>query len=455
MSCTVRQEPLGLLVLWRRIVFSRAGLALTACLFFAAPLWAQEPYGPVRVRIQQNQDQVSILASYLELKLEGRESLNPLQREEGASQGGGSQQLQLRRGSEPGQWLVRRLKPGGYESLELRGPWLELQAARISDSRSGEPLPEHLWLWPNPRGGIDIVAHLDVDSYLAGVLPSEMPVSWPLEALKAQAVAARSYALSVVEERRGQPFHLEASVKDQVYSLARLRKLSSAGEMKVLQVLEATRGQYLVDAQKDVLRAFYHADCGGHTEEARHVWGAGHRGAGTTLDSHCPSSPMAQWQVKIDRSEVEQRLGQYFARPMNARSFEHLEVGETSESGRVTWINVHYPERNNLLARQSISSQEFRRIFGFDRVRSTRFKWSWTEPSQIQLRGQGHGHGVGLCQWGARTLARRGLSAQEILAHYYPRAQLRTRLGGPWAVWGQAISADHAQQNSQSKKGDG
>ncbi len=391
----------------------------------------------VKVRLRRQVDELTLSAVGLSISASGGELGLALQN---------SEQLTFGLGAEPQQWWVRRISAEGLRQMEVRAEWLELSALTVR--LGAEPLPQKLRLWPNPRGGIDVIAHLDLDSYLAGVLPSEMPASWPRQALKAQAVAARSYMLSVMGERLGQHFHLESTVEDQVYSLAQQLNTEPELQSRLAQVLKATRGEVLADIQGDVLRAFYHADCGGHTEEARLVWGRGPRGgayprgAGTTSDPYCPSSPLAQWRVRIARQELEQKLGAYFARPPEQRRFVDLVAAETTGSGRVSWINVLYPDQGRL---HSISSQELRRLLGFGRVRSTRMTWQWVQSQesgegtgtgagagagagavaeQLEIQGRGHGHGVGLCQWGARALAERGLGYRDILRHYYPQATL-------------------------------
>ena len=94
-----------------------------------------------------------------------------------------------------------------------------------------------------------LIAELKLDRYLEGVLPSEMPGVWPIEALKAQVVASRSYTLNLMEEMKGSHFHLESTIHDQVYELYNYSGINQNIQRKIRQAIRETRDQRLLGRQ--------------------------------------------------------------------------------------------------------------------------------------------------------------------------------------------------------------
>lgn len=274
-----------------------------------------------------------------------------------------------------------------------------------------------------PKAGADVrtevVATLDLEEYLRGVLPAEMPKDWPLEALKAQAIASRTYALyrKRARERSGASHHVESTVMDQVY-----RSLDSdlgAAHENIQRAIRETEGMILVSTRDmtSPLAAYFHSDCGGHTEDARVVWGEA--SAGTAA---CPYSSQSEWKTEFTLSEIESRVSGRLKRAQSNSTLMGLEpLGRTS-SGRVENIRLVWSDGEEAL----MPAHMFRMALGHDRVRSTNFRFTTVGENRIQIIGQGSGHGVGLCQWGARHLALRGKSFREILKHYYPNSVLVT-----------------------------
>lgn len=310
-------------------------------------------------------------------------------------------------------WQVRLAEENG--TLQFKGRELEITGEMV---RLGvEPSPAALLLHADSRGDIDVVAELDLETYLAGVLPSEMPASWPLEALKAQLIASRSYTLDMLEKRKHWHYHVEASVHDQVFRMLEPGPSNKAVRDKVQKAIKETRGQYLSLKGGRALRAYYHADCGGQTENPKYVWGT-NISTGTVKDPSCPLSPHASWQVRLPRVRLRQIFSQYFSLK-GGPDFKSVLVAQRTPSGRVDSLQVLYDGRKPL----KISAQKFRELVGFSELKSTNFRFHWF-GKDMQIDGKGHGHGVGLCQYGARSLARRGMNYQDILKHYYPKARL-------------------------------
>ncbi|MBS1150200.1 MAG: SpoIID/LytB protein [Myxococcaceae bacterium] len=247
--------------------------------------------------------------------------------------------------------------------------------------------------------GVLLVNVLPLEDYLVGVLGSEMPRSFPPEALKAQAVAARTYALQKKLEQYGQPFHLGSSVISQVYGGLK------AEDPRTREAVEATRGLVLTyDLQP--IEAYFHSSCGGKTESGANALG---RDLPYLKPVSCPCGklPSSQWSMGISSDELKAALG---TRP-SAMKIE----GRTS-TGRAK--RIHFaPNR-------SLDAVTFRERLGYTRLKSLQFELEprgagWT------IHGHGFGHGAGLCQWGAKVLADQGKDFREIVAHYYPGTELQ------------------------------
>lgn len=299
--------------------------------------------------------------------------------------------------------------------IELRGDWLRSTL---------KPLPNEISLYgAQDTAEFDVIARLDLETYVAGVLPSEMPVKWPREALKAQAIAARTYALFKRAQRATATFDVEATVLDQIFSAATLDEERRA---RVAMAVGDTKGKIVVDKSGQPFATYFHSDCGGHTEEAQEVWGGrkpanslngeAEQNINTTVDASCPMSRAARWNTQISKELLSNRFN---APPTANRTVKALGIENLTKSGRIAQLRISWSDGSS----QTVSGQVFRERLGFSRVKSTNFSIK-SNKNGFELQGVGHGHGVGMCQWGARQLAKAGRNYREILSHYYPQAQL-------------------------------
>lgn len=248
------------------------------------------------------------------------------------------------------------------------------------------------------NGTYDLISLVEFHDYLAGVVSQEMPVSWPLEALKAQAVVARSFALARIKERKARYFHLDSNQADQVFSVTQ--------NIKARQAVFETDGVLLKTEDNKTLKAYYHADCGGHTVKASEVWGFNSYDSGTANDPWCALKSKNKWTYEVDREEFEIKLA------LNQES--------------VTQLRSFFISKKNQLIEfvsQRISVQKIRQVLGFSNVRSSIDSIEF-DGSKVKLSGQGYGHGVGLCQWGTLSQIRMGKNYLQVLKHYYPRAKI-------------------------------
>lgn len=329
-------------------------------------------------------------------------------------------------------WIVTD-RDRGTELARLKAKKFEIFGTNL---RVGvKSVPTFVQLAPSDlkARSIDVVAQLDLETYLAGVLPSEMPASWPLESLKAQAVAARTFALWRKSQRKNPAltFDVESDVMDQVFRQPQAGLLKTQRLSNVERALKETRSVILEDSRRRTFQAYFHADCGGQTEEASNVWGSGEK-MGTAKDGACPLNPRARWTTQISGVSLSQKLGALGASlrapaaatassssAFSKRRVTSIEILKTTASGRIDTLQVAFNAGDDVI----LSGHAFRMALGFDQIKSTQFAVSKTGGDFI-FKGIGYGHGVGLCQWGARELAKAGKSYQQILSHYYPKASL-------------------------------
>jgi len=260
----------------------------------------------------------------------------------------------------------------------------------------------------------EIISVFGFSNYLAGVVASEMPVSWPMEALKAQAVVARSFTVAKLNGKarvsfggekpgRGRYFDMESDVSDQMFSVTESQKA-------IMAVLD-TEGVLLEDGRGRALKAYYHSDCGGETVKARDVWGGGTEksaeaiDSGTARDPWCASRPTSRWSFEVDKSEFYKKLG--------------LREG-IAYTAKIDWAGRS--QFFSILG-ETFSVQKLRQTFGFSNLKSTPSEVVFGEKT-VRFTGQGFGHGAGLCQWGSRSQALSGISYRAIVSHYYPQAVL-------------------------------
>jgi stage II sporulation protein D len=249
------------------------------------------------------------------------------------------------------------------------------------------------------KGGLQTVNVLPLEDYLVGVLGSEMPKSFPDAALRAQAIAARTYALRKKLEALDQPYHLGSGVLSQVYT-------GLAGDdPRTRAAVEATAGVVLT-WQMAPIEAYFHASCGGRTESGLAALG---RDLPYLEPVSCPCGklPQSRWTLTVPRSELDAAVGKTSA----------VSVFSRSPSGRARRVRLS-PDR-------VVDAVQFREKVGYLKVKSLAFEVEEGRDGKVTFEGRGFGHGAGLCQWGAKVMAEQGKTAEEILWHYYPGAELQ------------------------------
>jgi stage II sporulation protein D len=258
------------------------------------------------------------------------------------------------------------------------------------------------------RGGrLLAVSHVPIDDYLCGVLPREMAPSWPPEALKAQAVAARTYALYHMLLRRSDAYDVLSTTSSQVYGGS--EKVYHA----VQSAVEATRGLVLAEGGRLALTLF-HANSGGMTESCENIWGGRLAYLISVEDPFSKNRPGDAWDKTLTAEEVTAACVQFGIVNGAVKEIEPL---ERSASGRVQKLKITTDREAFFL-----SGNSFRLIVGPGKIKGSNFEVR-KQQGQFIFNGRGYGHGAGMSQWGANVMAKQGYDYKAILALYYPGAR--------------------------------
>lgn len=256
--------------------------------------------------------------------------------------------------------------------------------------------------------GLTAVNYVDIEHYLYSVLGGEMPPSWPLEALKAQAVAARSYALYRREKTANKIYDVGDTTTWQVYQGVEDEYVSTQ------QAVNATAGQVLIHDGK-IIEAVFHSSSGGHTENVEDIWTAPlpYLRAVPDFDQ---KAPVYEWKKTFSGDTLSSLIS-------GIGNILSLTPERTTPRGRIITMKV-IGDRGEKV----VTGKELRKLLN---LKSTLFTITPesaedenSPPSSFQVVGRGFGHGLGLSQYGANALARRGYNYQQILLHYYSKTSL-------------------------------
>jgi stage II sporulation protein D len=262
----------------------------------------------------------------------------------------------------------------------------------------------------DPSGKILVVNTVELESYVKGVLYHEISHKWPMDAIKAQAVAVRTYALYQKEVMKNKNYDVTADTSSQVYGgfFAETNKTNRA--------VNFTKDEVLLYHNK-LFPAYFHATCGGITENAAELWKIDMEPLqGGRVCGFCQDSPHYFWKIQTDLNKIQEKLGSLYTLKS---PLKNIAVVERNASGRVRSLEF----KDALEKTQVIAAKDFRLAFGADQLRSTNFSILF-EGDRVIFAGKGWGHGVGLCQWGALGMSKQGLSYVQILEFYYPGARI-------------------------------
>lgn len=267
-----------------------------------------------------------------------------------------------------------------------------------------------------PQGRVTAINEVDLEAYLYGVIKPEIDPQWPAEAVKAQAVAARTLAVERLSASRAHPgaagYDLPATTDAQVYLGV------AAEDPAAAAAVDATRGRVVTYRGLPIFAA-YHSNSGGHTEDSENVWGTVYPYLRGVPDPYALGAPSAWWSARLPVSEVAARLRRG---GVEVPALSGVLPGRMTPWGRAITVRLLGGDGET----REINANRFRLLVGSEVVRSTMFTIS-RQGEDLEVAGRGAGHGVGLDQWGARALALVGFTSDQILKYYYTGVAIEQR----------------------------
>ncbi len=282
------------------------------------------------------------------------------------------------------------------KSSDLRGIW-------VGQKRFSGML--HLYILDSE---ILVVNVLGIEKYLSSVVGSEMPTKWPIEALKAQAIASRTYAL---KQKGNDLFDIDSTQKNQVYNGLESRTY------KTIRAVRSTRSLVLIYNNK-LINALFHSSSGGMTENSQDVWKNKYPYL-TSVEDFDQNNPKFRWQKKFSDKE----LTNLFPKIGGLENIEILNITSTGRVKNVVLFGVDgsYQMSGVDLRKKLGLNSNFMRFKFFDEELNDKFPMK----KGLIVFGQGSGHGVGMSQWGAKYMASKGQKAEAILKHFYRGVQIK------------------------------
>jgi stage II sporulation protein D len=294
------------------------------------------------------------------------------------------------------------------------------------------------------NNGFTMINILNLEEYLYGVVPSEIPPTWPEEALKAQAVAARTYTIQHMGRHEKNGFDVCSQQHCAVYT-------GLNGEHKnTNKAVDDTRAQILYGSNYKILNTFYSHCCGGHTQDVNEVWGLkkvaslGGVYDGKHQDWDFPLSPFYLEEfVRTLPDDYCKATGEgetsfRWIRYLDAESLRYY-LDKKGDVGRIMEIKPVRRAKGGALLKVYIKGDKGSETFGFDsmrnalgKIRSNVIKWEYIKDKngyikEMYIYGAGWGHGVGMCQRGLKGMAEANNGYESMLYHYFPGSYIKNK----------------------------
>jgi len=261
------------------------------------------------------------------------------------------------------------------------------------------------------KNKLTVINELGIENYLYGILPREVNPNWNAEALKAQAVVSRTYALRNMRRHMKDGFDLCTQTHCQVYGGV------ESEDLRTTLAVNNTRAEVLTFGGA-LAQTLFHASCGGHTENPDFVW-VWERKSPAYLsgrrDTFCSDSPHNAWKNLLSPSFIQKRLSKAGYTLGEIKNISA--TGGKDSSGRTKLLKIIHTGGT-----LTIPAPKFRLAVDPWLIKSVLFTGIVRYRDGYEFRGKGWGHGVGMCQWGAKSMADKSYNYREILHHYYPGA---------------------------------
>ncbi len=326
-----------------------------------------------------------------------------LKRKEGGETARGGEEQKGRRGEgETGR--------GGEEGTGRGGEGERGREGEGDKRRSGDSRSLRVKILSENR-----VVTVPLEDYVLGVLSVEAAVEDEIEALKAQAIVSRTYALKNLGRHASEGFDLCSNTHCQQYVS------ESRGSEKMRRAVIETTGEILRDASGQPADAYFHAACGGYTANFETLWGTpGPSYLRGVRDDYCATMSNHLWTDEIPAGQLAKALA---SDPLTdaGKKIDDVVVTKRDATGRAEIISIEGERR------RQVRGWDFKlivgRALGWNVLKSSRFSIN-RNGAMFIFRGSGFGHGLGLCQNGSHVMARRGARSEQILAKYFPGARI-------------------------------
>jgi stage II sporulation protein D len=328
-----------------------------------------------------------------------------------------------------------RLALSGPRGVRAEAPVLVVSAEEGTVRLNGREYRGHAVLRRDAKG-VTAVNVVGIEDYLGGVVGAELGTkdARDEQALRAQAIVARTFALKNLGRWNADGFDLYAGVADQVYAGV------AAEAEPVGRAVRSTRGE-VVTYQGGLIDAFFSSTCGGRTAQGTEVFRNAVRPYLRSIEdgpaggpAWCSGSPRFRWKERWSGEVVARTLRQTLPQAVqvperDVEPVRDIRVGATGPSGRVT--ELVFRLRSGEVRVDGPQARQVLRPAGAEPLRSAAFALATEHEggrvSALVIDGRGHGHGVGFCQWGAIGRGRAGQSAPEIVAAYFPGTTITRR----------------------------
>ncbi|MDR1259904.1 MAG: SpoIID/LytB domain-containing protein [Endomicrobium sp.] len=257
---------------------------------------------------------------------------------------------------------------------------------------------------------LNVINVLSIEDYIKGVLPKEIGSDWELEALKAQAVISRTYAISNLNKHLSQGFDLCSTTHCQVYGGAGVETDTCN------KALLLTQHEFLTYNRK-FANTVFHANCGGHTENPKYIWNW--KIVPPYLKGvkcyYCKNAPYTNWEKTLDESFIRKKL----LNNNNIGKIKNIKIIDKTNIGTAKKIEILHSNGKLIL-----NAYKFRLIVDAWQIKSHSFYSIKNYNNKFNFKGKGWGHKVGLCQWGAKFMAEKGKNYRDILYYFYPGTKI-------------------------------
>ena len=303
-------------------------------------------------------------------------------------------------------------------STDTQGENISIDVQNIEEQKDSNNSDKEIKLLHSKTGEVE---NVNIEEYLCNVVSAEMPASFETEALKAQAIVARTYTMFKLNNKK----HDNADICDNsaccqawISKEDRLAKWEESKRdeywQKICSVVQQTKGQVIM-YNNEPINAFFHSNSGGPTEIPVNVWGGTNYPYLQVVETSGEEA-YTQYasEVTIANTDIINKLKEkYQDISIDFSNVEDLKIVEHTESGRVKTVKF---------GNHKLSGVEVRSIFG---LKSTNFEILKIDNDHIQFKVKGYGHGVGMSQTGADSLAKQGKTAEEIIHHFYSNVNVK------------------------------